>query len=478
MTFFSKDKIIRRTEFARLATVVLLLIAVAVCIAVSAGKLDIYLPEGARGEDYQPEHGLVRIVTDPDDERHITVHAVGRGREFLNSERFGFEYVRILPGGIVYDTINGNFSGWKQIVLLCVIFVFANTALVVLGFVLRCRREMFSYSTLFSGGVMLLWLSISADLLIQLMILRENDVIFSMTYIYTLIKGIGGVFLTFSFPVIIIAVLLLVISNISLIRHEGRSFVNLLGIIISGAITAGYGVGIFVFGNYFASGSEQEMRIFNTLTSLFDTVFVYFLAMLLSASLCGIIAALKKPRYDKTHVIVLGCAIAADGTPLPLLRGRIDRAIRFAEEQSERGGGEVIFVPSGGKGADEVIAEAECMKNYLISQGISEDRILVEDRSATTQENMRFSREKIEAVCKDARIIFSTSGYHVLRSGIISRNAGLDAEGIGSRTKWYFFPNAFVREFIGLLASKWKNHLFLLLFFTLLFASVNMLLPM
>lgn len=180
------------------------------------------------------------------------------------------------------------------------------------------------------------------------------------------------------------------------------------------------------------------MRIYNTLSCIYYTAFAYFEMMLVSASLCGMIAARKKPTPDKTHVIILGCAIAQDGTPLPLLRGRIDRAIAFAKEQQDKGGGEIKFVPSGGKGSDEVISEAESMKNYLLTQGIDESRVILENKSANTQENMRFSLEKIKADCAEPRIVFSTSGYHVLRSGMISEAQGLNAEGIGCRTKWYF----------------------------------------
>lgn len=478
-----KDKhseAVRRLSCLRLAVAAVFLIAVVVIVIVFSGELDIYLPEGSRAADYVPEKGIVRVISDPKNERHMTVSAIGRGREFINNkgDRGGFEYVSVLPGGIVFDKLNGNFSGWKQIVSVTELFLIINTLLVLASFVMRCRKEMFSYSTLFSGGITLLWVSTTVGLLIHLLTVGSEDAIFSMMYIYSLIKDAGGVFMTLSIPVMAVMVLALTVSTISLIRREGKSFVNLLGLILSGFIIAGYAFGILCMGNLYAYGSEQEMRVFNTVTSLYDTVFVYFQAMLLSASICGIIAVLKKPAYDKTHAIILGCAIAADGTPLPLLKGRIDRAVSFARAQEAAGGGSLIFVPSGGKGADEVISEAESMKAYLVSQGISESRILLEDRSTTTQENMRFSLEKIKAGCDDPRIVFSTSGYHVLRSGIISRNEGLEADGIGSRTKWYFFPNAFVREFIGLLVSKWKQHILLIVLFALFFAAVNMILPM
>jgi uncharacterized SAM-binding protein YcdF (DUF218 family) len=68
---------------------------------------------------------------------------------------------------------------------------------------------------------------------------------------------------------------------------------------------------------------------------------------------------------------------------------------------------------------------------------------------------MRFSFEKTESEAGD--ILFSTSGYHVLRSGIIAVKEGLRIDGIGAKTKWYFWPNAFIREFIGLMVNKKKT---------------------
>lgn len=118
--------------------------------------------------------------------------------------------------------------------------------------------------------------------------------------------------------------------------------------------------------------------------------------------------------------------------------------------QQQQTGKKVVFVPSGGQGRNETMAEAEAMKRYLLSKGIPEERILPEDRSTSTSENMRFSRALIEQRDPNARIAFSTTNYHVFRSGIIAGQAHFHPEGMGSRTKWYFWPNAFIREFIGM----------------------------
>ncbi len=58
-----------------------------------------------------------------------------------------------------------------------------------------------------------------------------------------------------------------------------------------------------------------------------------------------------RPDYDKDYVIILGCGIRKDGTPLPLLAGRIDRAMNFAKAQKEATGKDITFITSGGQGS-------------------------------------------------------------------------------------------------------------------------------
>ena len=109
------------------------------------------------------------------------------------------------------------------------------------------------------------------------------------------------------------------------------------------------------------------------------------------------------------------------------------------------------------------------MGAYLEGKGVAPERIVLEDRSTTTRENMAFSREVIEhhagRSADELSIGFSTTNYHVFRGYVCAHQAGMAVEGVGSKTKYYFWPNAFLREFVGLLAARWKNILqtFLLL---------------
>ena len=208
--------------------------------------------------------------------------------------------------------------------------------------------------------------------------------------------------------------------------------------------------------------------LFSTLRNTIAGLFVYFEFLFFSAQFCCLYSAKRQPKFNKDFIIILGCKVKSDGTPLPLLRGRIDRAIRFYREQLEHSGKQAFFIPSGGKGDDEVISEAECMENYLIKQGIDKHLILPETKAKTTLENMRFSAQIAAENVENPQLVFSTTNYHVFRSGILSRKAGVKAAGIGAKTKWYFWPNAQVREFIGLLAHEYKRNIAVFLIVSLL----------
>ncbi|GBD73828.1 putative uncharacterized protein [Tetragenococcus halophilus subsp. halophilus] len=99
------------------------------------------------------------------------------------------------------------------------------------------------------------------------------------------------------------------------------------------------------------------------------------------------------------------------------------------------------------------------MKDYALQQGIPEDDILIETNSTTTLENMQYSKEIIDrADIQAPKVIFSSNNYHIFRAGIFARMAHLKAEGLGAKTAFYYLPNAFLREFIAIIAMKRKLH--------------------
>ena len=96
------------------------------------------------------------------------------------------------------------------------------------------------------------------------------------------------------------------------------------------------------------------------------------------------------------------------------------------------------------------------MKNYLIEQGIEKNKIIIEDKSKNTYENIKFSKNIIK---EKNNIAFSTTNYHVFRAGVIASKQNIEVEGIGAKTKTYYWINAFIREFIATLVSEKEKHI-------------------
>lgn len=344
-------------------------------------------------------------------------------------------------------------GAWRGAVMSIVTALYAFGTILVLLWAFReqIHYNPYSYNTIFYFGFALFALSVMLTHMILAARMLKHPDVYTGNEILHVLLGSAKTYMMLSSPFLFLFSAALCISNIALIRHEGRRFVNLLGILLSVLIVAG-AVFLFCFDQY-ASGSRREVMIHDLVTNLFAAVYLYFECMLLGAIVADAIAARHEPEKNKDFLIVLGCGLKRDGTPTPLLRGRLDRALAFAERQRAETGKEPVFVTSGGQGPDEPVPESAAMKQYLTEHGVPAERIIEEDRSTNTFENMRFSKEKIQAIDPHAKIAFSTTNYHVFRSGLFARRVKMRAVGMGAETKWYFWPNAAVREFAGLLTA-------------------------
>lgn len=339
---------------------------------------------------------------------------------------------------------------WLSCLLLSAYFL-TVTVLLIRAFFLQMRYNLYSYNTIIYFGFGLFTLFVAGAFLPLFWNLQQmpRDQVWANVLSY--LRNTGITYMLFTSPFLLLFSLALVVSNLSLIRHEGFRPVNLLGILLALLLIGGALV-IYLW-DYYATGSEAEVMVHDLLTNLTASIYLYFECMMLGTIVADAIAARYEPAKDKDYIIVLGCAIRKDGTPTPLLRGRLDRALDFARAQAAETGRTPVFVLSGGQGRDECISEAEAMHRYLLARGVPEERMLLEDRSTDTAENMAFSKALISKRDPAARVAFSTSNYHVFRSGLKARRVKLKALGMGCRSKWYFWPNAAVREFVGLLTQ-------------------------
>ncbi|MBR2812423.1 MAG: YdcF family protein [Solobacterium sp.] len=282
--------------------------------------------------------------------------------------------------------------------------------------------------------------------------------------------GAASSFAFFALPAAFVLSIFVTISNLQLIHREGRNWRNLLGCLLGlliclGTLTPGI-LGEILQHHYTGIidvHNEQGIWLYieEAVEDSISVIMTYLEAILAGTVILAVKAARHIPSFDKDAILILGCQIRKDGTLTPLLKSRTDRAIAFARMQKEKTGKDILFVPSGGQGSDEVIPEAHAIRNYLLASGIPQERIIVEDRSCNTYENMRnlYALMKKEIPDREPRLAFSTTNYHVFRSGILASVQGIAIEGIGSGTRSYFWINAFIREFIATLYSERKAHL-------------------
>jgi len=319
------------------------------------------------------------------------------------------------------------------------------------AFLRQLRYNPYSYNTiLYPGFALFVLFLFITHLTITVRCFRNPGGYRSLQVLFTLLHSAKN-YMLMTMPLLLAFSAALFVSNISLIRHEGPRFVNILGMILAFLIVAG--AGLIASLDYHSAVSGRGSLAENLVVNLLAAFYLYFECMIIGSIIADTLAARYVPEPDKDWLIVLGCGLKKDGTPTPLLRGRLDLALGFDERQRRETGKTARFVVSGGQGPDEAQSEAASMRDYLLSKGIPDERVIVEDKSTDTAENMRFSKQKIEEAGGGGEIAFFTTNYHVFRAGLKARRVKMRAVGMGAPTKWYFWPNAAVREFVGLLTE-------------------------
>lgn len=148
---------------------------------------------------------------------------------------------------------------------------------------------------------------------------------------------------------------------------------------------------------------------------------------------------------DGNVYIVFGAKVNSDG-PTKTLAARLECVAELLRDDSEG-----IVIVSGGKGPDEPTTEAECMRDYLISLGVSPERIIMEREAHNTRENIEYSVKLIDkAGLSDRNIVCVSSDTHIPRIKLMCERAGVDAYYVKSETpeKVYLFTT-WVREYLS-----------------------------
>lgn len=157
------------------------------------------------------------------------------------------------------------------------------------------------------------------------------------------------------------------------------------------------------------------------------------------------------PPKGLDAVIVLGARVNPDG-PSPALTHRIDAAAGYLKENPE-----AICIASGGKGTDEKVTEASCIQQELIKRGIAEDRILLDETSLNTAQNIANSKKLLP---EGAATVIVTNNYHVFRALRLAKRAGYtNVHALAAEYGKSTLPHYMVREAFAILAERLRGNL-------------------
>ena len=245
-----------------------------------------------------------------------------------------------------------------------------------------------------------------------------------------------------------VAAIYLMVNGITMLRREGARLANLLSLLAGLAVFAVLGLDFTAD----RAGSEK-LSLFSTaavlLSGYVSFLFVSYVIYALIYSRLGV-------DRGANFVVALGSGLKDGGRVTPLLASRLERARAVYDTlvpDGAAGAADPVLIVSGGKGSDERVSEAEAMAGYLVERGFPADRVVREDRSRSTEENVRFSKAIMDRSRPASRCVIVTSSYHAFRAAIIARRVGVNGQVTGAPTAAYYWPSAVLREFAAVFLS-------------------------
>lgn len=231
-------------------------------------------------------------------------------------------------------------------------------------------------------------------------------------------------------------------------------------LLVRGILNIGNATGMVLFGALFFYGLFMDrvhaavLGVWKNRVGKAALVLAILLAagiVLLAAAESALMvrAALRHPPANTT-AIVLGCSVKGT-SPSMILQERLDAALAYLTENRD-----AVCILSGGQGEGEDISEAECMYRYLTEMGIDGERLIREDASVNTEENLRYSGEILNKRGLGDTVTIITSEFHAYRAAATAEKLGLNAYSTPSRTFFAFFPTYYVRELYGILYYQMK----------------------
>ncbi|MBO4358536.1 MAG: YdcF family protein [Erysipelotrichaceae bacterium] len=165
---------------------------------------------------------------------------------------------------------------------------------------------------------------------------------------------------------------------------------------------------------------------------------------------CKIISyADKESADDAEYVILLGSQMKEDGPSMDY-RARIDTAYEYLVEHPS-----AMIICTGAKGDKEPVSEAEGARKYLLEKGIADERIIVEDNSYSTLQNIANARDiilKRGGDLSETGIVIVSARYHLFRAAYLAGKFGFESVSAkGGMGLFILQPHYYCREFFGYL---------------------------
>ncbi|GAB2719142.1 YdcF family protein [Kitasatospora kifunensis] len=304
-------------------------------------------------------------------------------------------------------------------------------ALLGIAFVVRVRRERRRFGNGVLLGLSLCCLSLGLLGELSRFPLRAGRLVLAM--LPTLV-GLS----------VLATAILLVANGVTMVRREGSRLPNLL----SGLA----GLGIFALLALLLAAVHLDSRPLRVVAVVLLLIAGYLGFLLLCFVGYAFLYSRLIGRREVDFVVVLGAGLVDGARVPPLLAARLERGLALYRAQAARGAAPLLLV-SGGKGSDESRSEADAMADYLIERGVAAEGIRREDRSVSTEQNLEFSRVLMERERPGYRCAIVTSSFHVLRTAVITRRAGVPGQVLGAPTAPYYWPSATLREFVAVLVG-------------------------
>lgn len=189
-------------------------------------------------------------------------------------------------------------------------------------------------------------------------------------------------------------------------------------------------------------------KFIRVIRMIFTVCMVIAIVVLGATEALIIKASFGNPKENVEYLVVLGAKVNADGPSVSLM-DRIEAAYDYLTEHPD-----TIAIVSGGKGGDEPITEAQCMRDHLVAMGIEEGRIWMEDKATSTWENLHFSLDLIEEKTgvRPTKLGVLSSEYHLFRASLFAKRCGVEFVGVPAATS---LPTVKLNHFLREIAGVW-----------------------